>query len=233
MIENWKTGLLIAALLTLPAAAFAQDETTDAPAAEQTAPAPAMSEEEIAAQKAAEEKAKAELAARTYAPDFCDFQVTFPEQPYTTRRCPPDQDTCYQLTTYTMVYDLATTVDVSVSCAPSTPENFERYNERVMSAALQGMVKRKFIKDYNINYDERDNTKQATLTGTGETGRQGKIYTAQLWVGPNSVFTLQAELVGREHPEGDKAFKDILNSIKEKPGKQLPKPGSPTAHINR
>ncbi len=171
--------------------------------------------------------------ALTYAPEYCDFEISFPEPPYTTRRCPEDQQTCYQITSYTMVYDLSTTVDVSVSCAPSTPENFERYNERVMSAALQGMVARKFITEYNINYDERESTKQATLTGTGQTGRQGKIYTAQLWVGPNSVFTLQAELIGAEHPEGDTVFKDILNSIKEKPGKQLPRPKAPDTNINR
>ncbi len=217
--------LLTLSMMALPGTTFAQD---DAAPAEESTPEQGITAEDAAKMEADLKKAEEDLAARTYAPDYCDFEIVFPEPPFTARRCPPEQETCYQVTSYTMVYDLSTTVDVSVSCMPSTPENMARYNERVMSTALEAMVGRKFIREYNINYDEREMTKQATLTGTGETGRQGKIYTAQLWVGPNSVFTVQAELIGGEHAEGDEVFKDILNSITEKEGKQLPKPGVPT-----
>lgn len=161
-------------------------------------------------------KKKNEGTPYVYAPEDCDFQVTFPDTPGTARRCPPGTNKCYAVTSYTMVFDLHTTIDVSVTCTPSTEANSERYSEKVMRTALQGMVARTGITDYNINFDDSDGIRQATLTGTGSVGRQGKIYTAQIWAGPTSVFTVQAELVGGAHPKADPLFRDILQSMKLK-----------------
>ena len=157
-----------------------------------------------------------------FAPDFCDFEITFPEAPFNSKKCFEGAD-CYDLQSYTMVYDLSTTVDVSVTCNPSTPEAYKRYNEQVMKAALTGMIDDRQLNEHNMAFRQFDKTKNASLSGTGITGTQEKIYVGQLWIGSNSVFTVQAELVGGEHPVADKSFRDILASIKEKPGKQLPK----------
>jgi hypothetical protein len=150
-----------------------------------------------------------------YAPDNCDFQVTFPDAPVKNRRCPEGPGRpCYDLTSYTMVYDLSTTVDVSVTCNPSAGgNNFERYNEQVMRAALEGMIDRRNIETYEIGFQQYETVRSATLTGSGKSGRQDKIYTAQIWVGPKSVFTMQAELVGGAHPNADAVFRDILKSL--------------------
>lgn len=150
-----------------------------------------------------------------YAPDNCDFQVTFPDTPVRNRRCPEGPGRpCYDLTSYTMVYDLSTTVDVSVTCNPSVGvDNFERYNESVMRAALEGMIDRRQIENYEIGFQQYETVRSATLTGSGKSGRQEKIYTAQIWVGPKSVFTMQAELVGGAHPKADSVFRDILQSL--------------------
>lgn len=149
-----------------------------------------------------------------YAPDFCDFEITFPEEPYISRRCPEEaKGKCYQLTSYTMVYDLRTTVEVSVTCVPSDTRKFERYNEPVMRAALQGMQKRAGIDQYDIRYDEQNTHKHASLNGTGGQGRQSQIYSAQLWSGPNSVFTVEAKLTGPSHHEADATYAEILKTI--------------------
>lgn len=190
----------------------------------------------------AEDKAAAEVKteapseeaappAGRFAPDFCDFEITFPEAAYVRPKCLPDGK-CYDVNSYTMVYDLRTTVDVSVTCNPSTPEQYGRYNQAVMKAALEGMVSERRLNDYEVAFRDDKTTKGASLSGTGMTGAQEKIYSAQLWIGPNSVMTVQAELIGAEHTEADKVFSDILASIKEKEGKQLPKVAKPKARTN-
>jgi len=205
-IMHW---LLFALLLLSPIHAIAQEqETTDPIAA-------VLEEFQDKNQEPAEDTSV------RFAPDFCDFEITFPDEPYTSRRCPEGANgKCYRLTSYTMVYDLSTTVEVSVTCVPSNEQKFERYNESIMRAALNGMVKRAGIDNYDIGYTEKPSYKQASLNGSGGIGSQQKIYTAQLWSGPHSVFTLEASLTGRSHPEADAAFRDILKTVHLKTGTQ-------------
>ena len=195
------------ALLAVTTPCFAQD---------------AKEAEKTEEQKDAEAQPAAQENPGRFAPDFCDFEVTFPEAPQVVRKCMAENE-CFEVNSYTMVYDLQTTVDVTANCTPSTPANYKRYTESVMKAALSGMVEDRNLTQHEIKFsDEKDGTKSAAITGVGINGTQNKIYTGQLWIGPNSVFTVQAELVGSEHPQGDKVFSDILSSIKTKPGKQLP-----------
>jgi hypothetical protein len=213
-MESNRMKLIFSAFVLLsflPLPAFAQEKKEEA-ATEKT--------EETAAPKT-EEKKPADNPGR-YAPDFCDFEITFPEAPAVMKKCIPGAD-CYDLHSYTMVYDLQTTVDVSAVCNPSTPANYKRYTEGVMKAALAGMVEDRNLTEHQVKFTQEENVRSAALTGVGITGSQNKIYTGQLWIGQNSVFTVQAELIGGEHAQADKVFSEILQSIKIKPGKQLPK----------
>lgn len=151
-----------------------------------------------------------------YAPENCDFQITFPESPYKSKRCPQGLGKCYDLTGYTMVYNLATTLEVNVTCVPSTPANYARYNDRVIRAALKGMVTRANIKDHEINVQESEETRQGSLLGTSKTGRHENIYNAQLWVGQNSIMTVEAKLSGDKNIEADSTFGDIIATIQVK-----------------
>lgn len=179
--------------------------------------------EEAAVEKPAEEKKDPDDKSFRYAPDFCDFEITFPEEPAIAQKC-LSADQCYSVNSYTMVYDLQTTVDISANCNPSSPEAYKQYNQAVMKAALAGMVDERNLSSHEIQFNQQEKTKSAAITGVGVTGTQDKIYSGQLWVGPNSVFTVQAELIGSAHPAADQEFHDILASIKVKDGKQLPKP---------
>lgn len=122
-----------------------------------------------------------------------------------------------------MVYDLATTIDISVTCVPSSPANYNRYNKRLIKTALNGMVGRAGITEFSINTQELENMRQGSLIGSGSYGTQEKIYNAQLWVGQNSVFTVESKLIGRSHREADTVFAEILKSIKVKETKELEK----------
>lgn len=208
------SGMTIMVLLTLclslPAYAEDKKEAAETETAEEV-----KTTEEAKETEEPEEEEEEDPTTR-YAPDICDFEITFPDEPYTSKRCPQGVGKCYELTGYTMVYDLSTTVDVSVTCVPSTPANYQRYNERVIKAALNGMVGRAGITDFSINTQETENTRQGSLIGTGNYGKQKRIYNAQLWIGQNSVFTMEAKLIGRKHHEADTVFSEILKSIKKK-----------------
>jgi hypothetical protein len=210
---GWGVMLMAFLLLTSPARA------EEKPATENPAPAT--------------ENPPAENPGR-FAPDFCDFEITFPEKPLMAQKCLPGAG-CTDVYSYTMVYDLSTTVDVTVSCNPSTPANYKRYDESVMKAALAGMVERRGLATHDVKFTEmeKDKVKTASLTGAGTTGAEDKIYSGQLWVGQNSVFTIQAELVGAEQDAADKSFRDILSSIKVKEGKQAAKGKEPKAKGNQ
>ena len=153
----------------------------------------------------------------TVSPDGCDFEVTFPEAPYSSRRCPDGASgKCYDLTRYTMVYDMSTTVDVRFSCNPMTPAQFDQYNEQVTRMALNGMAARSNVRESNTSYTQENDVRRTTLTGSGTTGRQNKIYIAHLWLSPRSILTMEAELVGDEHGTADAVFSEILRSLKVK-----------------
>jgi hypothetical protein len=163
---------------------------------------------------------KEETTDVTFSPDHCDFEITFPEDPFQAKRCPQRPDggsaKCYEITNYTMVYNMKTTVDVSVTCVPSPPRNFDRYNERVIQTVLNGMTRKEEIEDPSINVTDEGGYRLGTLIGTGTYGKQGRIYNAQIWVGQNSVMTIEAKLVGPAHHEADTVYTDILKSIKKK-----------------
>lgn len=214
-----KTSLLrvlitiILVILAISSPSFAADEKTAEPAkTEEAAPA----------------APKPQDLPGYYTTDFCDFEITFPEKPYLAQKCLPDGKNCYNLYSYTMVYDLRTTVDVSVTCNPSTPADFKRYNEAVMKAAMTGMISERNLDSHSMNFREDKETKSAALSGTGMTGAQPKIYTSQIWIGQNSVFTVQAELIGSEHKQADTVFSEILRSAKAKEkSADAPKPKAP------
>lgn len=175
-------------------------------------------DEEKAIEEVLEEfkEAEAEDTSSLFAPDHCDFEMTFPEEPFSRKRCPQTSDKCYNMTSYTMVYDMATTVDINVTCIPSNESNYDRYNERVIRSALNGMVERAEIEEFEINTEEENGVRKGSLLGTGIYGRQNKIYNAQLWVGPHSILTVEGKLIGNAHNEADDVFGNILASISKK-----------------
>ncbi len=147
----------------------------------------------------------------------CDFTVSFPEKPYVTRRCKGSSGgECYDILTYTRVFDLSNAVTVKTTCNPVAPDMAGRLTEAVMRTTLESMVARKSVGQYDLKFSERDGVRSATLFGEGVKGVTPTLYVAQLWLGASSLLTVEGELTGDANPQADSLFGDILKSIRSK-----------------
>lgn len=173
---------------------------------------------------AAEEPPKAETPAASpekpsfeYSPDFCEFSVKFPEEPYKTKRCDGGKDKkCYEMISYTQVYMMEATVNFRAVCNPLDKGIYEQYSPEVMAKTIKAMTTDSVIETYNSDFseDEQKRFKQAGLVGQGMVGRTPAIYIAQMWLGKQSAMTIEAELIGEANEEADKLYSDILKTIK-------------------
>ena len=155
-----------------------------------------------------------EKAPSTYSPDFCEFSVTFPSEPYKSRNCEGgDKDRCYDLISYTQVYELSSTVNFRIICNPIGDEILDAYSPEVMQATLKAMTKNSVVEEYNTSFREEDKYKQAGLVGEGLVGRTPTIYIAQLWIGEKSALSVEAELIGEPMEGADTLFRDVLASV--------------------
>ncbi len=148
-----------------------------------------------------------------YAPDNCEFQITFPSEPHKAQRCDSEDPTnCHEVTNFTNVFGLDATVDIRVTCNKAEDKMYERYSGDVMKTTLEAIVGKNKLGDFESHYQETEHAKQAVLIGSGLSGNSNKIYMAQLWIGKTSVFTLEAELIGGPLEEADAMFAEILRS---------------------
>ena len=150
---------------------------------------------------------------KTYAPDHCEFTITFPDEPYTTQRCDDQGERCYNQISYTQVFDLQSTVNFRVLCNPIDAGIIDSYSGEVMQGTLRAMTKRAVVETFDTSFREEDNYKQAGLVGQGTSGKLPTLYIAQLWIGKKSAFSVEAELIGEASAEPDKMFSDILKSV--------------------
>jgi hypothetical protein len=159
------------------------------------------------------QKARAEVG--IYNPPNCEFQVDLPSQPYTVTKCNPDNPKdCHDVTTFTKVFDMAASVDFTLTCNPAEKNMYEKYSAPIMLKTLEAMVDHDSVDSYEKDVAVTDAVKRAVIIGSGTSGKQKKIYTVQLWIGHKSVFTIEGSLVGDYVPEADTMFADIVKSIK-------------------
>lgn len=155
-----------------------------------------------------------------FSPPGCEFTVTFPEEPYKTKRCDPVEPTknCTEVTSFTKVFGIDATVNYNVTCLPADPGMYEKYDDNVMRTALFAMAKPANLDKSETGFGELKEAKMAVLIGSGKTENKQDdlIYTAQLWIGHKSVFTLEGELRGKYVPEADALFADILKTARVK-----------------
>jgi len=157
--------------------------------------------------------APAAFAQNTYSPDYCGFEVTFPEKPYTERKCDDRQDRCYDLISYTKNFGPDASVHVEIICNPVDAEVYGHYSEDVMAATLKAMRDKDTIQTYETSASKTDTYKQANLIGEGRRGVTPSLYIAQLWIDRKSALSVEAELIGEALTESDQLFSDILKSI--------------------
>ena len=167
----------------------------------------------------------AEIGTNTYSPDHCEFTITFPEAPYKSRRCEEGgEERCYEQISYTQVYEMSATVNFRVICNPVDESLYKDYSPEVMAATLRAMTKKSVVSEYNIDFREDEDYKQAGLVGAGQAGQMPTIFIAQLWIGKQSALSVEAELIGEAHDTADKLFSDILKSVQYSGIKEIEKP---------
>lgn len=150
----------------------------------------------------------------TYSPEGCEFTITFPSEPYETRKCNPDDPKqCHNVVTFTKVFDLAATLNLSVVCNPAEKDMFERYSGDVMKTTLIAMAGRGRLEEFETGYDEKPGVKMANILGYGKKDDQDLIYNGQLWIGKKSMFSLEADITGDYVTGADEMFAQILQSV--------------------
>jgi hypothetical protein len=158
-----------------------------------------------------------------YSPDYCEFNASFPEEPYKLKQCEDgDQTKCFEQLSYTQVFELSATVTFRVVCNPSKPELFKQYSPQVMEAALKGMTREHYVKEIDSNYRDGNGYKQAGLVAQGTSGRSDKIYIAQLWIGQQSVMSVEAEMIGEPSDAADALFSSLLAGVQYSGIKKTP-----------
>ncbi len=187
---------LLTLFITFPA--FAQEQASEAPAAK-----PEVTKQ---AQK---------LTTPNYSPDYCQFTATFPSEPYMTRQCedPNNQETCFNLISYTQVFDLDTTVRFEIICNPATPAMFEQFTTDVMENTVTAMVKDTVIETYNISSNQQEEYRHTGLVGLAKKGLDESLLITQLWVADQSIMSVEAEISGAQRDDADQLFADVLNTI--------------------
>lgn len=150
----------------------------------------------------------------TYAPDYCDFTATFPEEPTISSVCEEkDPTACYKLASYTKVFDLASTVQIDVICNPSTEAIYESLNKDRMLETVRAMTKDVVLKTHDVNARDAEGYRQAGLVGLSKMGMDESIFMAQLWSAKGSLLSVKAQLIGEQMDESDLLFASILKTI--------------------
>ncbi len=152
-----------------------------------------------------------------YSPEGCQFTITFPEEPVISKRCDSkDSGKCYDLVSFSQVYDLNASVNFRVICNPVADSVYDQYSKEIMTGVLQTMSKGTAVESANSSFREEPHYKQAGLAGEGKIGKTSMIYIAQLWIAEHSAFSLEGELVGEQDDRADQLFADILRTVRYK-----------------
>lgn len=178
--------------------------------------APVMAQEKAAQTPSATPKTteQAQFSTPKYSPNYCQFTAQFPEKPYITHKCEGDtKDTCFDLISYTKVFDLSTTITVEIICNRSTPSIYEAFTPEVMEDTVRAMTKDSVIEAYEISSRQEKAYRQSGLLGRGRKGLNNTIYIAQLWIADKSIMSVEAELIGEQSEESDQHFAEILRTI--------------------
>jgi hypothetical protein len=153
----------------------------------------------------------------TYAPETCEFEISFPEKPYIEQKCTTgDKKICTEVVTYTRVISAETSVNIRITCKAENEKELAKYTPELMEATIKQMTSQAKMDVETISSQEVQGYKSATAVNLGERGGREIMYTAQLWSGKTSLFTLEADMTGPQDPQADQIFTDVLKSMKPK-----------------
>ncbi len=161
--------------------------------------------------------APAQAEPYVYAPEHCEFTITFPSEPFIGRKCSPDNpQQCHETISFTKVFDVTASLNMTVACNPAEDKMYDRYSGDVMKTTLIAMAGRGKLDEFETGFNDMKDAKMAYILGYGKKGDQDLIYNGQLWIGQKSVFSLEADVVGDYVDGADAMFAEILQTVQLK-----------------
>lgn len=148
----------------------------------------------------------------TYAPAGCDMQITFPEKPFIETKClnSGDKQDCTDVVTFKKVVPPAASTDFRVTCVPYSKEELATYTTPVVEKTLEKLLSDQGLEAYDIASREVDGVRRSTTMSVGSKDDVPYIYTAQIWIGKGSMFTLEGSMKGEKNDKVEATFADIL-----------------------
>ncbi len=153
----------------------------------------------------------------TYTSPDCDFTVTFPEKPFIEKKCSPSApDKCEEIATFTQSIDQSG-VNFRLTCNKAEPKDLSILTPDDLKKRLGALVKEANLIPYaNDAAVIKDGMKTSIALATGRRGEQDVIYTGQMWVGKQSILTLEGEMTGPENKEISDVYSEILRAVQVK-----------------
>ena len=157
--------------------------------------------------------------AYVYDKDFCDFEISLPEEPKTSDLPPiiDDQGLKSEKISYVKVFDLDKSLKVTASCKGINKEIRVVISETTLDQEIKAIEedrKLNIISKENKLIPEQRLRVASIIAQRADTPGEG-IFVYQIWASDNSLFTLEAEVKGPAHPDIDKFFVAILKSFKK------------------
>ncbi|HNQ92513.1 MAG TPA: hypothetical protein PKI93_06230 [Alphaproteobacteria bacterium] len=154
----------------------------------------------------------------TYAPDHCDTEVTFPEKPFIENKCLLG-DNCTDVVTFTKIAPPDSSLNVRVTCVAYPKEELDTYTPEVAEETLKRLLKDQNMEAYDISSDEQDGFRRSTSMSIGTKDNTPYMYTGQIWIGEQSMFTIEAQMKGPQNEQIGKTFAEILKATHAKNNK--------------
>lgn len=148
----------------------------------------------------------------TYEREYCDFSISFPEEPTAEQKC-DETEQCYEIISYAQIVDVSSSIHFRVTCNPAEEGTKDQYSEAIMRQTLKSMMGGHDLEIHKISSKEFPHAKHAGLLGFGMREQNEKMLLLHLWIGENSIFTLEAELSGPENETINKTLAETLRSI--------------------
>lgn len=152
----------------------------------------------------------------TYAPDTCEFQITFPEKPFIEKKCTGEGKDCTEIVSYTKAIGATSSTSFRVSCNPIPPNDVKKYTPEILEETLKQMAKSNNLEPYNTQSATQDGYTQASSLCLSTRDQKPLIYNSQIWVGTTSMFTIEAEMLGQKNNTIEKTFAEILKNTHPK-----------------
>ena len=162
----------------------------------------------------ASEKQKNASAKFLYAPEYCEFQIEFPQEYFSRKSCIADN--CFDIISFAKTNENSN-VDVRLSCQKKTSEEIKDIKNSDLKETVRELAIDAGLRPYAADVATLPSDIVTAVTiALGMRGKKESIYTGQFWIGKKSLLTLEAEMTGPANTEIEKIYSEILTSVKPK-----------------